>query len=101
IVIATGSKARTPPIPGLDKTPYLTNETIFDLEALPRRLLILGAGPIGLELGQAFRRLGSEVVVLDVAPPMAKEDPELAAPVLEQLAQDGVEILAPVKALSA
>lgn len=100
IVVATGSRAKIPPIPGLGHTPYLTNETVFDLETLPQRLLILGGGPIGLELGQAFRRLGSEVVILDVAPPMAKEDPELAAPVLEQMAQDGVEVLAPVKVLS-
>ena len=63
IVVATGSHAAVPPIPGLDAFPYLTNETLFGLTELPKRLIVLGGGPIGVELGQAFRRLGSEVVL--------------------------------------
>ena len=66
-VIATGSSPAVPPIPGLDETPYLTNETIFDLHALPEHLIVIGGGPIGLELAQAFRRLGAEVTVLEAA----------------------------------
>ena len=91
-VVATGSSPAVPPIPGLDEVPYLTNETIFDLAECPRRLLVLGAGPIGLELAQAFRRLGAEVVVLEAATPLAKEDPECAAVVLEALTREGIEI---------
>ena len=94
IVLATGSRARAPSIPGLPGSGFLTNETVFDLGQLPRRLLILGAGPIGLELGQAFRRLGSEVVVVEAQQPLGREDRDLAAPVLDQLAAEGVEILA-------
>ena len=58
-VVATGSTAAVPPIPGLDATPYLTNETIFELKPCPEHLVIIGGGPIGLELAQAHRRLGS------------------------------------------
>ncbi|HYE43883.1 MAG TPA: FAD-dependent oxidoreductase, partial [Caulobacteraceae bacterium] len=94
VVIATGSRPRIPPIPGLDAVSFLTNETIFALTALPPRLLVLGAGPIGLELGQAFRRLGSEVVVIEAGEPLPREDRDLAGPVLEQLAADGLEIRA-------
>ena len=78
-VIATGSTPALPPIPGLDSGPYLTNESIFDLTALPQRLIIIGAGPIGLEMAQAFRRLGSAVTVLEAAMPLAKDDPEAAS----------------------
>ncbi len=92
IVIATGSRAKAPPIPGLPGSGFLTNETIWGLTELPRRLIVLGAGPIGLELGQAFRRLGSEVVVVEAAQPLAREDRDLAQPVLEQLVDDGVEV---------
>ena len=77
-VVATGSRAAVPPIPGLDADPYLTNESIFDLQALPAHLIIIGAGPIGLEMAQALRRLGSEVTVLEAATPLAKDDPECA-----------------------
>ena len=91
-VIATGSAPAAPPIPGLDEAPYLTNETVFDLRACPKHLIVIGAGPIGLELAQAFRRLGAEVTVLEAAEPLAKEDPECAAVVLDQLARDGVTI---------
>lgn len=89
-VIATGSAPSIPPIPGLDKTPYLTNETIFELTQCPKHLVVIGAGPIGLELAQAHRRLGADVTVLEAATPLAKEDPECAAVVLDQLAREGV-----------
>lgn len=92
IVIATGSRAKAPPIPGLPGSGFLTNETVWGLTELPRRLIVLGAGPIGLELGQAFRRLGSEVVVVEAAQPLPREDRDLAQPVLEQLGADGVEV---------
>ena len=91
-VIATGSSPSLPPIPGLDATPHLTNETVFDLTARPQHLIVIGAGPIGLELAQAFRRLGSEVTVLEAAEPLAREDPECAAVVLDQLAREGVNL---------
>src|SRR5215218_5777430 len=91
-VIATGSSPALPPIPGLAETPHLTNETIFELRDCPAHLIVIGGGPIGLELAQAFRRLGAEVTVLEEATPLAKEDPECAAVVLDQLAQEGVKI---------
>jgi pyruvate/2-oxoglutarate dehydrogenase complex dihydrolipoamide dehydrogenase (E3) component len=96
-VIATGSTAAVPPIPGIDEGPYLTNDTVFDLSERPDRLIIIGAGPIGLEMAQAFRRLGSEVTVLEAAVPLAKDDPECAAVVLDQLEREGVVIRGGVK----
>jgi pyruvate/2-oxoglutarate dehydrogenase complex dihydrolipoamide dehydrogenase (E3) component len=91
-VIATGSTPALPPIPGLDAGPYLTNETIFSLTERPDHLIIIGAGPIGLEMAQAFRRLGSVVTVLEAAAPLAKDDPECAAIVLDQLEREGVVV---------
>ena len=91
-VIATGSTPAIPPIPGLDSGPFLTNETIFNLSEQPRHLVIIGAGPIGLEMAQAFRRLGSAVTVLEQAAPLPKDDPECAAIVLAQLERDGVVV---------
>lgn len=99
IVIATGSRAAVPPIPGLSDTPFLTNETLFDLDVLPSRLLILGGGPIGVELGQAFRRLGSEVVIVEADRLLGREDPSAAAAVLDQLTADGVTLMAGRKAV--
>ena len=96
IVIATGSRASAPPIPGLADTPYMTNETIFDVDELPRHLLIIGAGPIGLELGQAFARLGSQVEIVDIAPPLASSAPEHAQILIESLKAEGVKFHAPV-----
>ena len=95
-VIATGSTAALPPIPGIDGGPYLTNDTVFDLTERPDRLIIIGAGPIGLEMAQAFRRLGSEVTVLEAAAPLAKDEPECAAIVLDRLEREGVVIRAGV-----
>jgi pyruvate/2-oxoglutarate dehydrogenase complex dihydrolipoamide dehydrogenase (E3) component len=91
-VIATGSSPALPPIAGLDAVPYLTNETVFDLTTRPEHLIVIGAGPIGLELAQAFRRLGSAVTVLEAAQPLAREDGECAAIVLDALAREGVDI---------
>src|SRR5712671_3358835 len=95
-VVATGSSPAIPPIPGLADTPHLTNETIFDLDACPAHLVVIGAGPIGLELAQAFRRLGADVTVIEAATPLAKDDPECAAIVLDALHRDGVVIRAGV-----
>lgn len=99
IVIATGSHAVSPPIPGLADTPHLTNETVFELETLPRRLIVLGGGPIGVELGQAFRRLGAEVVLIESDALLAREDRAVAEVVQRQLVDDGVEILAGHRAI--
>ncbi len=93
-VIATGSTPAAPPIGGLAEAGYLTNETLFDNRQLPGHLVIIGGGPIGLEMAQAHRRLGSKVTVLEALTPLAKDDPELAAVVLERLAGEGVEIIA-------
>jgi len=91
-VIASGSSPAVPPIAGLDGVPYLTNETVFDLTTRPDHLVVIGAGPIGLELAQAFRRLGSAVTVLEANEPLAREDSECAAIVLAALAREGVTV---------
>ena len=91
-LIAAGSTPRLPPISGLDEGPYLTNETVFEPTERPDSLIIIGAGPIGLEMAQAFRRLGSAVTVLEAAVPLAKDDPECAAVVLDQLDREGIVI---------
>jgi pyruvate/2-oxoglutarate dehydrogenase complex dihydrolipoamide dehydrogenase (E3) component len=91
-VVATGSQPLIPAIPGLDLVHYLTNETVFDLRELPTRLVILGAGPTGVELAQAFRRLGSDVVVLETDRALAGEDEELARPLLDRLAREGIDL---------
>jgi pyruvate/2-oxoglutarate dehydrogenase complex dihydrolipoamide dehydrogenase (E3) component len=96
-VIATGSRAALPPIPGLAETPHFTNETIFELKRCPEHLIIIGAGPIGLELAQAHRRLGARVTVLEALAPLAKDDPECGAIVVAQLEREGVVIRAGVK----
>jgi len=89
-VIATGSSPAVPPIAGLDTTAHLTNETVFDLVTRPEHLIVIGAGPVGLELAQAFRRLGAKVTMLEAARPLAHEDPECAAVVVDALAREGV-----------
>lgn len=99
IVIATGSRAAIPAIPGLEAAGYLTNETVFDLTERPRRLIVLGGGPIGVELGQAFRRLGSDVVIIDSTDLLGREDQEAARVVLDQLRSDGVELCAHTRAV--
>jgi pyruvate/2-oxoglutarate dehydrogenase complex dihydrolipoamide dehydrogenase (E3) component len=90
VVIATGSSPAIPAIPGFPTVPLLTNDSVFDLTALPQHLIVLGAGPMGLELAQAFRRLGAAVTVLEAATALAREDAECARIVLEQLAGEGV-----------
>ncbi|MGB6535840.1 MAG: FAD-dependent oxidoreductase [Xanthobacteraceae bacterium] len=91
-IIATGSTPVIPAIAGLAEAPYLTPETIFDLSDCPRHLIVIGAGRTGLELAQAFRRLGSDVTVLDAAAPLQREDRECAAVVLDALAQEGIRL---------
>lgn len=93
IVVATGSSPFVPPIPGLDGVPYLTNESLWELRERPDHLLIIGGGPIGMEMAQAHRRLGSKVTVLEGDRALGKEDPEAAAVVLDQLRAEGVEIV--------
>ena len=92
IVIATGASPLVPPIPGLDKVPYETNETLFDLREKPEHLLIVGGGPIGMEMAQAHIRMGSKVTVIEGGKAMGKDDPELAAVVLDSLRDEGVVI---------
>ena len=94
MVIATGSRAALPPVPGLSEVPYLTNESIFENHVLPQHLLIIGGGPIGMEMAQAHRRLGSQVTVFEAFDPLAKDDPELTAIVLDKLKSEGIDILA-------
>ncbi|TCD16481.1 dihydrolipoyl dehydrogenase family protein [Oricola cellulosilytica] len=91
-VIATGSEPFVPPIPGLDEVPYLTNETLFEQTRKPVHLIVIGGGPIGMEMAQAFRRLGSEVTVIEAEKALGKDDPELAEIVLERVRADGVVI---------
>jgi pyruvate/2-oxoglutarate dehydrogenase complex dihydrolipoamide dehydrogenase (E3) component len=89
-VIASGAKPTVPEIAGLDAVPYLTNETVFALPERPNHLLVIGAGPVGCELGQAFRRLGSEVTLFDAGRLLAREDAELAGIVRGALERDRV-----------
>jgi pyruvate/2-oxoglutarate dehydrogenase complex dihydrolipoamide dehydrogenase (E3) component len=91
-VIATGSRPAVPPIPGLDRVPFLTNESIFDLREDVPALAIIGAGPVGVEMAQAFARLGSRVTVIDVAAGLLpREDRDLAAVVETRLRNEGVD----------
>ena len=92
VVIATGSEPAIPPIPGIDRVPYFTNETIFDNASLPAHLLIVGGGAVGIELAQAHRRLGSEVTIIEAAEPMPRDDMELVGRLLQCLATEGIAI---------
>lgn len=92
-VVATGSTPLVPPIPGLDTTPYLTNETIFDLARVPAHLIIVGGGPIGIEMAQAHRQLGARVSVLEMGSMLPKDDPELVAFVRGRLKAEGIELI--------
>ncbi|MYG53722.1 MAG: dihydrolipoamide dehydrogenase, partial [Rhodospirillaceae bacterium] len=92
-VVATGSKAVAPPVPGLAEAPYLTNETVFDLTECPEHLLVMGGGPIGCELAQAHRRLGAKVTIVEMFSILGRDDPEAADVVRRQLKAEGVEIL--------
>ncbi len=91
-VIATGSRPFIPPIPGLDGVPYLTNETLFGLEQKPKHLLILGAGPVGVEMAMAHVAQGCRVTLIDAAQALGREDPDAAALVLARLREAGVTL---------
>lgn len=91
-VIATGSGPLVPPIPGLDEVPYFTNETIFETQDKLYDLIIVGGGPIGMEMAQAFHRLGSRVTVIEAAKALSKDDPELTKVVIERLRAEGITI---------
>ncbi len=94
VVIATGSRPAVPSIPGLAETGYLSNETVFDLTTLPASLAIIGGGPIGVELGQAFARLGSRVTIIQrAARLLSREDPDVSSAIASALQADGVHIL--------
>ena len=92
-VVATGSSPFVPPIPGLDSVPYETNETIFDSRERPEHLLIIGGGPIGMEMAQAHSRLGSKVTVLEGLKALGRSHPDHAAIVLQQLRSEGITII--------
>ncbi|MFA7429270.1 MAG: FAD-dependent oxidoreductase [Rhodospirillaceae bacterium] len=91
-VVATGSRPALPDVPGLAEVPFLTNETIFAQTTLPRHLVVVGGGPIGCELAQAFRRLGGEVTVLARSRLLPREDPDLSAVVAARLRAEGVDL---------
>ena len=89
-VIATGSQPAIPPIRGLDNVPYLTNESVFSNRQLPEHLVVIGGGPIGIEMAQAHCRLGSRVTVLDIGPLLPRDDPELSGILAERLSSEGI-----------
>lgn len=91
-VVATGSRAAVPPIPGLADVPFFTNESLFDNTTLPGHLIVIGGGPIGCEMAQAHRRLGARVSVLDLATVLPKDDPDMVAIVRQALRADGITI---------
>ncbi|MGC2521662.1 MAG: FAD-dependent oxidoreductase, partial [Stellaceae bacterium] len=91
-VVATGSHPAIPPIPGLDQVPYLTNETVFANRTLPEHLIVIGGGPIGIEMAQAHRRLGARVSVLDLGPLLPRDDPELVGLLTARLASEEIAL---------
>jgi len=92
-VIATGSQPVIPPVPGLEEAGYFTNETIFKNRVLPKRLAVIGGGPIGMELAQAFSRLGSEVTVIESAPSvLLHEDTDVSLRLVQILEREGIEV---------
>ena len=100
-LVATGARPAAPPIPGLAESGFLTNETVFSLTELPRRLAVIGAGPIGCELAQAFRRFGSEVWLLEALTQiLPREDRDAARIVERAIVSDGVELLTGCKVAS-
>ncbi|MDP6097072.1 MAG: FAD-dependent oxidoreductase [Gammaproteobacteria bacterium] len=94
IILAAGARPLVPPIPGLDKIDYLTSDTVWSLRELPRRLLVVGGGPIGCELAQAFNNLGAQVTQVDMAPRiMPREDQEVSELVAEKFRREGITVL--------
>lgn len=91
-VVATGSRPTAPPIPGLADVPYLTNETLFDNRIRPDHLLVIGGGPIGVEMAQAHRRLGARVTVIEAARLMGNDDPEMVDVVRRRLVAEGIDV---------
>jgi pyruvate/2-oxoglutarate dehydrogenase complex dihydrolipoamide dehydrogenase (E3) component len=101
-LVATGARAAAPKLPGLDQADYLTNENVFDLTTLPNRLLVIGAGPIGCELAQAFRRFGSDVHLIDVLPMvLSKDEPEARTLIKQKLEREGINLHLGVKPIKA
>ncbi len=92
-VIATGSRAAIPPIPGLADTPFFTNETLFENAVAPVHLIVIGAGPIGCEMAQAHRRLGADVTLIDMGPMLPKDDPEVVAVVRRKFLGEGIAVI--------
>jgi pyruvate/2-oxoglutarate dehydrogenase complex dihydrolipoamide dehydrogenase (E3) component len=92
-VIATGSRPFVPPIQGADTVPYFTNETIFAARERPAHLVVIGGGPIGMEMAQAHRRLGCAVTVIEGAKALGREDPEMASVVLDALKSEGIAVV--------
>jgi len=99
IVIAAGARPFVPPIPGLDEVGYLTSDDVWDLRTLPGRLVVLGGGPIGAELTQAFARLGAKVTQVEMLPRiLIREDPEVSATVMSKFREEGIDVLVNHKA---
>ena len=96
-VIATGSSPAIPPIPGLDEIPYFTNETIFDISERMQHLIVLGGGPIGMELAQAHRLLGAHVTIIDAGDFLAREDPEAVALITRRMEEGQVMLRSGVR----
>ena len=94
IIIAAGASPFVPPIPGIEGVPYVTSDTVWDIEELPRRLVVLGGGPIGCELAQSFSRLGTRVTQIEMLPRLlANEDEDVAARVRTAFENEGIEVL--------
>ena len=100
VVVATGSAPFVPPVPGLAETPHYTNETIFSLDQVPQHLIIMGGGPIGIEMAQAWRRLGAEVSVVEAASILSKDEPELVDNLRKRLKDEGINLLEGMAAAS-
>ena len=101
-IVATGSGPSLPPVEGIESVPYWTNETVFSQKELPGHLVILGGGPIGVEMAQAFRRLGSKVTVVELSDQvLGPEDPDIALILRNRLEAEGVKVLTGTKALKA
>jgi pyruvate/2-oxoglutarate dehydrogenase complex dihydrolipoamide dehydrogenase (E3) component len=100
VVIATGSAPFVPPVPGLAETPHYTNETIFSLDQVPQHLIIMGGGPIGIEMAQAWRRLGADVSVVEAASILSKDEPELVDILRQRLKGEGINLIEGMAAAS-